>query len=73
MRVWNDKKMHLNPYRLDLLCAIAGRVTTGASPAPFQSITRVNNRVNSRWAGEPGYFVVDIIKFEKAKKMEFLT
>ena len=35
--------MHLNPYRLDLLCAIAGRVTTGARPAPFQSITRVNN------------------------------
>ena len=35
--------MHLNPHRLDLLCAIAGRVTTGARPAPFQSITRVNN------------------------------
>ena len=31
------------------------------------------DRVNSRWAGEPGHFVVDIITLEKAKKMEVLT
>ena len=31
-------------YKLDpvMLYAMAGRVTTGARPAPFQSITRVN-------------------------------